>query len=1350
MFFLPGANAYRLKLLLPPGFEQTGGDYVDFIGDELSYPAHPVATYRIQGRFRSITEGTSFQLLRGHSQATDQSLFIEKARLHLKAVPGEPRASSSSNTIDDQTLMVIGEPEPAATTAGARAAAPSYRSSLEHARCETIGGWVIDANNPSQSVSLDIHLNGLKVATITADQPRNDVASAFGSSYNKYGFTWTLPASYKSNDKLIVSVRPTGSTTELTDSPRVTEICVGSGQSPITTPPSTTVTTPPSTTTATTPPSTTVTTPPTTTVTTPPSSTTATPPSTTVTTPPTTTVTTPPTTTVVIPPAPNASYRSSFEHARCETIGGWVFDASNPNRSVSLDVYINGTKVATIAADRVRSDVASAFGYSYNKFGFLWSIPDNYKSGARMTISVRPAGTSIELNSSPRTTDACAGSGTPPVTTEPPTTTVTTPPTTTVTTPPTTTVVTPPAPNASYRSSFEHARCETIGGWVFDASNPNRSVSLDVYINGTKVATIAADRVRSDVASAFGYSYNKFGFLWSIPDNYKSGARMTISVRPAGTSIELNSSPRTTDACAGSGTPPVTTEPPTTTVTTPPTTTVTTPPTTTVTTPPTTTVTTPPAPNASYRSSFEHARCETIGGWVLDANNPNQSVSLDVYINGTKVATIAADRVRSDVASAFGYSYNKYGFLWSIPDNYKSGARMTISVRPAGTSIELNSSPRTTDVCAGTGTPPVTTEPPTTTVTTPPTTTVTTPPTTTVTTPPTTTAVTPPAPNASYRSSLDHARCETVGGWILDANNPNQSVSLDIYINGTKAATITADQPRSDVASAFGYGYNKYGFLWTIPASYKSGAQLIVSVRPTGTDRNITNSPLTTDVCSGSGTPPVTSPPPSTTTTTPPVTTPPIVTPPPSTDYPILDSPQPSDLRPFIQNERVRVAIDLAVGGVVREVTDLQVGENMINCLVKDGKRDTGRDDQIAIYGLPDANQGWTTGGSQLHDNIGYNPVQGGDVLLNRSPILAFGKTNNMLYCKTRPLQWGLNNVPGDYIIEQWIQLQGNIVRRHVRITGNRPETGSQFYDHARQQELPCTYTSGSFYQYYVVQGTPYTNAPLVKVNDIPNLDGSGKTLNQYDDSMGQIAPLNVDASEPWIAAVRPQDNRGIALHTPFSNEFKVGLFNSVGWGPPEALNAGYIANGLKLTLDRNGVYEFDFNMVVGSLNEIRNTINSLPQSETKPHYVFAGQSKRHGFSYQKGYDQGYPVGDELSITPKNRRFSFTSPRKGYKASDINRIYIRIRARTNETQFVLKWRKIGQSPIESEWAGQSISFPITGDNQYRTIAIPVGNHPQWNGIINEFSINYANPNEEPANNQQIGIKWISAENLENQ
>lgn len=95
MFFLPGSNAYTLKMIMPAGFQVTGGDLTEFVTGELIHSSRTVATYHLQGYFTSASQGTCFQLLRSHGQATSQSLFEKKATLCLSTQPaGTPLAGA--------------------------------------------------------------------------------------------------------------------------------------------------------------------------------------------------------------------------------------------------------------------------------------------------------------------------------------------------------------------------------------------------------------------------------------------------------------------------------------------------------------------------------------------------------------------------------------------------------------------------------------------------------------------------------------------------------------------------------------------------------------------------------------------------------------------------------------------------------------------------------------------------------------------------------------------------------------------------------------------------------------------------------------------------------------------------------------------------------------------------------------------------------------------------------------------------------------------------------------------------------------------------------------------------------
>ncbi|GAB4044100.1 hypothetical protein GCM10028774_62170 [Spirosoma jeollabukense] len=399
LFTFDGANAFRLKVIVPEEFVITGGTYHDYIGDQLSAD-HPVATYTIQGYFTKIPAQPLFRLLRGTGQADPQSLFADKGELRLQLLPAEKSA--------------------------ARIGGGDYRSSFDYANCSSIGGWILDYSSTQESISVDIYLNGTMVATVLANTIRQDVANAFGiNGYNQYGFNWNIPSQYKTGAPITVSVKAAGSTYQLASSPRTTETCAGSSSCTFTPTASVSNASPGC--------GSTVTLNATCAgadcsgvsytwtgngLNAMGSSVTTTVPATngnytyTVTAAKAGCTNQTATTTVTVSNCgTGGDYRSNLDYANCEGVGGWVFDNNSTHQSLSVDIYLNGTKAATVLANTTRQDVANAYGISgYNQYGFNWPLPAQYKTGAPITVSVKAAGSTYELIASPRTTETCAGS----------------------------------------------------------------------------------------------------------------------------------------------------------------------------------------------------------------------------------------------------------------------------------------------------------------------------------------------------------------------------------------------------------------------------------------------------------------------------------------------------------------------------------------------------------------------------------------------------------------------------------------------------------------------------------------------------------------------------------------------------------------------------------------------------------------------------------------------------------------------------------------------------------------------------------------------------------------------------
>ncbi|GAB3960649.1 hypothetical protein GCM10028805_58260 [Spirosoma harenae] len=96
LFTTAGSTGFRLKAILPEGFVQTGGDYTDYIGTELS-AVQPTVTYTIKGYFSKAGSKNEFRLLRGSYYADATSLFVEKARLVVQVNSAEAGAKQQKS-----------------------------------------------------------------------------------------------------------------------------------------------------------------------------------------------------------------------------------------------------------------------------------------------------------------------------------------------------------------------------------------------------------------------------------------------------------------------------------------------------------------------------------------------------------------------------------------------------------------------------------------------------------------------------------------------------------------------------------------------------------------------------------------------------------------------------------------------------------------------------------------------------------------------------------------------------------------------------------------------------------------------------------------------------------------------------------------------------------------------------------------------------------------------------------------------------------------------------------------------------------------------------------------------------
>ena len=96
---------------------------------------------------------------------------------------------------------------------------PVFEGFHEVADCTTISGWAWDANQPNTPISVDIYNGGTVIATVVANQFRQDLLNA-GKGNGVHGFSFFVPNSLKNGQPHTISVGFTGTLTALFNTPK--------------------------------------------------------------------------------------------------------------------------------------------------------------------------------------------------------------------------------------------------------------------------------------------------------------------------------------------------------------------------------------------------------------------------------------------------------------------------------------------------------------------------------------------------------------------------------------------------------------------------------------------------------------------------------------------------------------------------------------------------------------------------------------------------------------------------------------------------------------------------------------------------------------------------------------------------------------------------------------------------------------------------------------------------------------------------------------------------------------------------------------------------------------------------
>jgi hypothetical protein len=390
-----------------------------------------------------------------------------------------------------------------------------------------------------------------------------------------------------------------------------------------------------------------------------------------------------------------------------------------------------------------------------------------------------------------------------------------------------------------------------------------------------------------------------------------------------------------------------------------------------------------------------------------------------------------------------------------------------------------------------------------------------------------------------------------------------------------------------------------------------------------------------------------------------------------------------------LTNGSVTVGVDLSKGGSITLLKSNSDGRNLVNT------SDLGREIQPSYYSGPN---NYNPNGTQSsgYPNWPWNPVQAGDVYGNASQVLSWSNNGSTIYVKTTPKQWALNNYPADAVIESWITLSGNVIDVKNRLTNVR--TDSTQYS-AMDQELPAIYTSSAFPNLYTYTGTqPFTGAPVTQVTN------SGPPWQYW------------RGTESWAAHV-DASNFGLGVFADHDNYFVGGYYNNTS---NSSNSTGYIAPLQHDILDKNIVYSNQYQLVVGSLSDIRNYAYQNHTSQT-PNYSF-NSDRQHWFSVNT--TDSVQNGAWHANLANNTGF-LIGPATEFQASSANKIDIRAAytlTGSGSPQARLYWEENNGNgtSLANFVAGQSLTFNLIADGQYHDYIVDLSNVANYTGLISEL------------------------------
>jgi hypothetical protein len=418
---------------------------------------------------------------------------------------------------------------------------------------------------------------------------------------------------------------------------------------------------------------------------------------------------------------------------------------------------------------------------------------------------------------------------------------------------------------------------------------------------------------------------------------------------------------------------------------------------------------------------------------------------------------------------------------------------------------------------------------------------------------------------------------------------------------------------------------------------------------------------------------------------------------------------QPSPKLTFLDDGEVRIGMDLALGGAVTYISSKDHPGNIIN------GADLGRQIQMSHYSGP-----WPfeVGGKKPNPawaGLGWNPIQTGDCYTNPSKVIEHRNNGKELYIKCIPMQWPLNDVPGDCGFETWTTLEGPVIHMRYRCTNQRSDRTAY---RPCPQELPAVYTISKLSRLISYTGNkPFTQDTLTRVTN---------------DWRKPWPWTRFVAAERWAALV-DNDGWGLGVFKDDGGEFHGGVYGDERSDDPKHGSTAYVAPIHVENFDHNIVYEHRTDFMVGKLADLRKRFNELA-TRTPPAWRFV--KDRQHWTIRNATDQGFPMNGDWRIKFGPDKPRLESPVHCWRAECAPSADLEIAYRGQATTARVFWKRLDNANYDNS---KSLTLELNPDGEFHKYHLDLASSLEYRDLISGLAVE---PITQPRPGEEIAIRSI--------